>query len=267
MAFADARKHQGHFVAQVHSTTEISPHLVRVTLQGEDLTRLPQHGYDQWFRLFLPHPNGETDFARVPQQFGFGGYLKYLRTKSGVRPPFRNYTVRELRRDAGEMDVDFVSHGDAGIAGPWARNAQPGEKVMLIDQGCGFDPRPDTGEVLLVGDESALPAVLGILLDLPREATGQALVELPDLADAQETDAPEGVTITWLAREDHEARPGSVALEALRAITPSEPARLHAYLAGEQALVTEGRRHLVAAGVPKNRIDFTGYWRIGKASA
>lgn len=266
MAFADARKHKGHFVAEVLRTERVSPHLVRVTFAGEDLRRLPAHGHDQWFRLFLPHPEGETDFARVPEQFGFGGYLRYLRTRSGVRPPVRSYTVRELRAQQGELDVDFVSHGEKGIAGPWAARAEPGERVMLIDQGCGFDPRPDTGEVLLVGEESALPAVLGILRDLPATAQGTALIEIPDAADAQEHRAPDGVEVRWLVREGAD-RPGSAALSALRALTPTDPSRLHAYLAGEQQLVAEGRRHLVAARVPKDRIDFTGYWRLGRAES
>jgi len=203
--------------------------MVRVTFAGEDLERLPVRGFDQWFRLFLPREDGETDFGAVPQRFGMAGYLQYLRTDASTRPPFRNYTVRELRPEVSELDVDFVAHGDDGIAGPWAQRAHPGERIALIDQGRGFDPRDDADAVLLVGDESALPALAGIL------------------------------------REGH-ARPGSLALEALRAHDVERPERLHAYLAGEQSLATYGRRHLVAAGVPKSRIVFTGYWRAGQAS-
>lgn len=265
MGFTDGRRITGMYTAEVARTDRITPHMVRVTFRGDDLTRLPRRGYDQWFRLFLPRGDGDTDFTAVPEGFGLGGYLKYLTAKSGTRPPFRNYTVRAHRPELGELDVDFVAHGDTGIAGPWAQRAQPGERVAFIDQGRGFDPIEDADEVLLVGDESALPAVAGILRDLPRETAGLAIIEIPDPADRQDVDEPAGVEVRWLARADPHDRPGVLALDAVRAWTPERPATLHAYLAGEQQLVAESRRHLVAAGVPKARISFTGYWRVGRA--
>jgi NADPH-dependent ferric siderophore reductase len=265
MGFTDGRKTTGLYTAEVVRTERVTPHMVRVTFAGDDLRRLPVRGYDQWFRLFLPRPDGETDFSAVPEQFGMAGYVKYLTSRSGTRPPVRNYTVRELRPAAGELDVDFVAHGDQGVAGPWAQAAQAGERVALIDQGRGFDPIDDTGEILLAGDESALPAIVGILSDLRRDATGVAIIEIPDAADAQPVEAPAGFDVRWLPRADPHDRPGALALEAVRAFTPADPARLHAYLAGEQALAAEGRRHLVAAGVPKSRIVFTGYWKAGRA--
>jgi NADPH-dependent ferric siderophore reductase len=239
--------------------------MVRVTLGGEDLARLPFRGFDHWFRLFLPREDGETDFAAVPDGFGLGGYLRYLGSRSGTRPPFRNYTVRSHRVDAGEIDVDFVAHGAAGISGRWAQRARPGERVALIDQGRGFDPLDGTDDVLLVGDESALPAIAGILRDLPAGTTGHAIIETPSVDDRQDLVAPAAFDVEWLARDDPHDRPGVLALTRLRRYVPARPASLHAYLAGEQQLVTEGRRHLVAAGVPKSRIVFTGYWKVGRA--
>lgn len=265
MGFDDGRRTTGMYTATVLRTERITPHMVRVTFSGDDLARLPQRGYDHWFRLFLPRSDGRTDFAAVPEGFGVGGYLRYLTARSGTRPPVRNYTVRAHRPEVGELDVDFVAHGDEGIAGPWAQRAQPGERIALIDQGRGFDPVEDADMVLLVGDESALPAVAGILRDLPREAAGLAIIEIPDPADRQDVAAPDGVEVRWLARADPHDRPGLLALDAVRAWTPERPATLHAYLAGEQQLVAESRRHLVAAGVPKARIAFTGYWRVGRA--
>lgn len=266
MGFSDGRRITGLYTARVVRAERISPHMVRVTFRGADLTRLPQRGYDQWFRLFLPRSDGVTDFAAVPDGFGVGGYLRYLTARSGTRPPVRSYTVRAHRPAAGELDADFVAHGDEGIAGPWAQRAQPGEQVALIDQGRGFDSFADADAVLLVGDESALPAVAGILRDLPRESAGLAIVELPDPADRQDVAGPEGVEVRWLARTHPHDRPGLLALDAVRAWAPKRPATLQAYLAGEQHLVAEGRRHLVAAGVPKARITFSGYWRVGRAS-
>ncbi len=265
MGFADGRRAVGMYTADVSGAERITPHMTRVTFCGDDLTRLPVRGYDQWFRLFLPHPGGVTDFDAVPDHFTFGSYLKYLAAASGTRPPFRNYTIREHRPDAGELDVDFVAHGGSGVAGPWAQRAKAGERVAMIDQGRGFDPIGNTESVLLVGDESALPAIAGILRDLPPERQGVAIIEIPDAADKQELRAPTGVQVRWLVRDDPHARPGVQALEHAREYTPDRPETLHAYLAGEQRLVAESRRHLVASGVPKARISFTGYWKAGRA--
>ena len=124
-----------------------------------------------------------------------------------TRPVIRNYTVRAFRRDELELDIDFVCHGTAGIAGPWAESVEPGTEVAFIDQGCGWAPVPADWS-LLVADESGLPAVLGILRDMPRDAVGHAIVELIDAADAQDVDAPAGMTLHWVPRHDrrHRAR-------------------------------------------------------------
>lgn len=265
MGFTDGRATTGLYFAEVLRTEQVTPHMMRVTLGGDDIRRLPVRGYDQWFRLFLPRPDGTTDFDNLPDGFGMGGYLKYLIKKSGTRPPFRNYTVRALRPEAGELDIDFVAHGEDGVAGPWAKRATPGERVAFIDQGRGYDPVDGTDFTLLAGDESSLPAILGILADLPRDAKGLAIIEIPAAEDSQDVDAPAGVELRWLPRADPRDRPGLLALAAVREFTPERPETLHAYLVGEQQIATEGRRHLIAAGVPKNRIVFVGYWRVGRA--
>lgn len=265
MAFSDARRSRGLYHAQVRCAERISPHLVRITLSGDDLARLPRHGFDHWVRLFFPHPElGGADLDGLPESFGITGYVKYLTKRSGGRPAVRSYTIRAHR--GTEVDIDFVSHGDVGLAGPWAASAEPGEKVAMIDQGCGFDLYPDADFHLLVGDESAMPAVLGILRDLPDTAAGLALVEIPDIADAQDVVAPEGVEIRWIVRGDRHERPGALVLQELRSFVPERPESLSAFIVGEQQLAAEGRRHLVAQGVPKARIAFTGFWRVGRAA-
>ncbi|MDR1427205.1 MAG: siderophore-interacting protein [Bifidobacteriaceae bacterium] len=297
MAFKDARGQRGLYPAAVTRTERISPHFVRVTLRGEALSRLPHRGYDQWFRLFLPLFPGETDLTALPQQFGVAGYLKFKTSSLAAKLAVRNYTVREHRPEAEEIDIDFVVHGsspagqgaagrvsgargagerggasqfrdkDAGIGSVWAQRARPGDAVALIDQGRGFDPIPETGLYLLAGDESARPAILGILRDLPSDSRGLALIEVPEPADeCQEVNAPEGFEIRWLCRQgdntlDASATPGSAALAGLRDFHPENPTALTAYVAGERTLATEGYRHLASAGVPKARIQFIGYWR------
>lgn len=245
----------------------VTPHMVRVTFGGGDLERFEFQGFDQWFRLAVPTHDGGDRFDNLPERFGIGGYLKYLTLPSDTRPAIRNYTARQFRPEVAELDVDFVVHGDEGVAGPWAAGVEPGSdraEVAFIDQGCGWKPVPHD-EVLLVGDESGLPAVAGILRDLPRDAVGHAIIELFDAADRQPTDAPAGVQVQWVVR-DPAANPGTVALPLLRELTfPTD--RTYAFAVGESAVATGVRRHLVAErGVPKQNVTFCGYWKLGKAA-
>lgn len=265
MAFKDARKGTGLYRAEVVRTREVTPHMLRVTVHGEDLRSLPMRGFDHWFRLFLPQPGHDVDFSRVPSNLTMGSYFKFLTSPSGTRPVFRSYTVRELRPESGEMDIDFVVHCDHGVAGPWAKRASAGDQIALIDQGCGFDLLDDADFHLLAGDESAVPALLGILRDLPKDAKGLAIIEVPTSADIQQAPAPEGFEVRWLARDGSTQLAGAAALAALREFVPEKPQTLSAYVVGERILATEGRRHLVRVGVPKGRISFVGYWRAGKA--
>ncbi|MFT4029349.1 MAG: siderophore-interacting protein [Protaetiibacter sp.] len=264
MSFRDARKYDAHALLEVVRTAQISPHMVRVTAGGDDLAEFPDHGFDQWFRMFLPRPDNDAALGRLPQKVDVLGTLKYMRMPAGTRPVMRCYTVRELRREQCELDIDFVVHGDEGVAAPWARHAAPGERLAIIDQGTGYELRDGIESHLLVADDTGLPAVLGILRSLPRHHRGSAWIEIPDSADAQPHDAPEGVEVHWIVREGG-ARAGATVLAAVQAApVPAEP--FTAYLVGEQSLPTTLRRWLVAEHhVPKDRIAFVGYWRFGKA--
>ena len=201
----------------------------------------------------------DTRFDNLADTYDMAGYLKFLMLPKATRPVIRNYTVREFRPDDLELDVDFVVHGDAGVAAPWAQGLPLGASVALIDQGCGFR-QADADHVLLVGDESALPAVVGILRDLPRDARGHALIELPDLDDRQHVDAPDGVDVHWIVREP--GAPVGVARSTTCASCRPSRASVNAFAAGESKLATGARRHLVNdRGVPKADVTFCGYWR------
>jgi NADPH-dependent ferric siderophore reductase len=244
---------------------QVSPHLVRVTFGGGDLEQFEFQGFDQWFRLAVPTHGAGDRFDNLPATFGIGGYLRYLTLPGETRPVIRNYTVRAYRSDPVELDVDFVVHGADGVAGPWAAAAEPGAEIAFIDQGRGWRPPPSTSRVLLVADESGLPAAAGILRDLPRDAVGDAIIELFDLADRQDVEAPDGVTVHWVVREAG-ARPGAAALPALAALS-FDPATTYGFAVGESAVATGARRLLVGErGVPKAHVTFCGYWRLGKAA-
>ncbi|WP_336627139.1 MULTISPECIES: siderophore-interacting protein [unclassified Microbacterium] len=259
---------------EVLRTERLSPHWMRITLGGGDIARFTALGYDQWFRLFLPHSGdgGDEGLERIPAKANkIFGYLKYLRIPDGVRPVMRNYTVRAYRAvgESGgpEIDVDFVLHGSGPTAGPasrWADAAEPGESVVIIDEGLRFNPARGVENLLLVADETGVPAVAGICASLPSSATGIALIEAPSAEDVLPFDAPAGINVRWLVR-DAGQKPGSLALAELEKLQ-APASDTHAFIVGEQSLPTAGRRRLVAQGLGKDRISFIGYWRVGAAS-
>lgn len=256
----------GFLTADVRSATRISPTFVRITVGGPELSKWTYRGFDQWFRMAIPVGGQETRFDRLSKRYNMAGYLRYLALPKATRPAIRNYTVAHLRAEASEMDIDFVHHQGVdgkkpGIAGPWAASLPVGARIGLIDQGYGYRPVHDAQHVVLVGDESALPAVAGILRDLLRNTTGSAILEIPHEDDRRPIASPPGMVLDWQIRHPQDA-PGERALAALRSLPPFPPGPTSAFVAGEQTLASQGRRELVGVRrLPKADVDFCGYWR------
>lgn len=258
----------------VQRSERLSPHWMRVTLGGGEIEKFRPMGFDQWFRLFLPI-GGDAGLDRVPAKANkMFGYLKFLRIPDGERPVMRNYSVRAYRPAEGdrgaEIDVDFVLHGSAaeGTAGPasrWAETCTPGEHVLIIDEGLTFNPERGVDRVLLVGDETALPAIASIAASVPASATGTAIIEVSSLDDALDFPHPESLEVEWVLRP-HGEQPGALALQRVAELDlPVET--FHTYAAGEQSLASGVRKLFVGErGVDKNTVSFCGYWKIGAAS-
>lgn len=248
-------------------TARISPHVQRVTLGGDDsLAGFVPLGFDQWFRILVTRP-GQTELTMLPD-VGMASYLRYLAMPEHRRPLLRNYTVREFRPETGELDVDFIVHGDVGpdtaSAAAWAQRAREGAPAAILDEGRIWNPPQDADAFLIVADESAMPAVAGICRDLDRESTGVVILELPSLDDVQDLAAPDGVEVRIVTRPDAHDPAGRVALAEL-ASTHVPGSRPYVFAAGESGLATGARRQAVAAGVDKDRISFCGFYKHGKA--
>ncbi|MFD0000703.1 siderophore-interacting protein [Nocardia sp. NPDC127526] len=256
---------------EVLASKKLSPNFVRVTLGGDGLAGFTAMGFDQWFRLFLPGRDGELRLPTSTSSLGW--YAQYLMMGKDHRPVARNYTVRDYRAagfgefgSTAELDIDFFVHEGDSPAGTWASNATPGDKAGLLDEGITYQAPEHTDFALLVGDESALPAIAGILRSAPRGLKGAAFIEISHADDAQKLDEPEGVTVNWLVRTDPHGPVGAIAADAVRrAELPAQG--VYAWVSGEQQLASGVRRHLTQdRGIPKGDITFTGYWRVGRAA-
>ncbi|MCF1592587.1 siderophore-interacting protein [Streptomyces muensis] len=255
--------------ATVSRTERTSPNFITVTIQGPDLADFTPMGFDQAVRLFFRR-EGQPELA-MPTASHNGWLAQFLLMRPAVRPWVRLYTVRAFRAEECEMDIEFVLHGDHADAGPasaFASNARPGDPVGLFPEGIGYLPTPAAKSHLLVGDESAVPALLSILEQSPADLTGDAYLEVPTGKDIRPVSAPAGITVHWLPREDSTSVPGQLALQTVTSSWNLPPdARIYCWVAGESGLPTGLRRHLVKErGVPKSDVSFLGYWRHGKSS-
>jgi NADPH-dependent ferric siderophore reductase len=189
------------------------------------------------------------------------------------QPRLRSYTVRRWDDAARELTLDFVVHGDDGLAGPWAANARPGDRLLLMGPGGAYSPSDDAAWHLLVADESALPAVAVTLERLSPGARAVVFVEVDGAADelpalvggdvlvgTRSGDA--GIEVRWVHRGDRPV--GQALVAAVRALPwPDGPAP-HAFVHGEAGWVKEMRAYLrIERGLPAEQLSISGYWRLG----
>ncbi|MFE2217305.1 siderophore-interacting protein [Streptomyces canus] len=256
------------FSLQVVRTRRLGPSLVRVSFTGEDLQHFFSDGRDQSLSLFLP-AEGRTE-PGVPVELGDGWWQAWRELPDDVRAVMRSYTLRSLRRNPDEIDIDFVLHEPAGPASAWAARACAGDKVQLLgpavadNRAIRFRPPEDTDLVLLWGDETALPAVSAILEALPAGQRARVWLEVRDAGDIQDLATEADAEITWLVAEETGAACSPMALDALRDARLPDAERPYVWIAGESGCVKELRRHFVRErGIDRRRVTFVGYWRQG----
>jgi NADPH-dependent ferric siderophore reductase len=292
----------------------LSPHFTRVTLRCGDFEYFGTECLDQRIKLMFPLADGTLSDLGADDDESHGAgdwYERWRALPEAKRNPFRTYTVRAIDTAECRLDIDFVTHDDGGPAAQWVQAATPGSELVVIGpdarsghRGVGIDWRPgDARELLLAGDETALPAIASILESLPAGRRARAFVEVPTAEDAIDVAIGEGVTLTWLPRSQTGRASGAgtangamlvpaverwladnprivAAAAATRAqvlddvdvdldILWESPEATHpgfyAWIAGESGTVKTLRRLLVRGhGIDRSRVAFMGYWRLGR---
>lgn len=242
-------------------TEQLTPHMVRVVAGGAGFSAFADNGFtDKYVKIAFPHalpggawPEGPVDLSELKASLPRDAW-----------PVTRTYTVRSFDAAAGELAVDFVVHGDEGLAGPWAAAAQPGDRLVCSGPGGAYSPDPAAEWHLFAGDESALPAIAAALGALPADARGLALLEVGSGADALELEAPEGIEVRWLSRGGNPAGETLVLAEAV-ASTEWLPGTPSVFAHGERGAMKELRALFKERGVPREKLSLSGYWAHGRA--
>jgi len=297
------------FPAQVTRTSRLSPHFVRITFSGRELGRFGYAGHDQRVKIMRAQPG--RSLADLPT--GSDWYTRWRGLPDDVRPIMRTYTVRAYRPHEGEIDVDFVLHGlqddQPGPISSWAAVARPGDEVALLGPdrpgsgrlwGAEWSPSTAATQVLIAGDETAVPAIGAIVDALPAHRHAIVCAELPLHADVPTWEPMHGAEVRWLVRErdGQTAERGALLEPAFREALatlcgPLQPSpdpdgptdgaddallwdvpesgsadtgQLYVWMAGEAGVMKRLRR-IVRNEYAMSRSSFAcmGYWRQGQS--
>lgn len=281
----------------------VSSSLKRLTFTGARLKEMAIPAPDQ--RVKLLFPVSDRPCLHIEDSEEAIHSLKQL--DEAFKPAMRVYTVRYFRPDIPEIDIEFVIHGANGPASRWAMRAKSGDKLQMIGTGLvsgekngGFEWKPPKNikQVLLMGDETALPAIANILESMALEhfpPQTQVFIEIPLAGDCIKLPKWDGLNVQWLVREQAQANilPGAFLQQAIKQahipelrkrdtdctefkeidITKervweagdSSDDAFYVWIAGESAAVLALRNYLIKeAAIPRHMMNLMGYWRYGK---
>lgn len=241
-------------MASVVSNTRITPKMARIVLHSPDFEGFASLGYDDHVKLFFVPESGELVMPRP----GPNG----PEMPEGVaRPEGRDYTPRYFDAAQNHLTIDFVIHGD-GVASTWAETAQPGDPIGVGGPRGSFVVKGDADYYLLVGDDTALPAIGRRIEELPAGTKVTAFIEIDTSKERQHIETNSDLDITWIERDHH--RPGIYLAEQLER-TQLPEGHGYAFIAGEAEMSKRLRAHLVEQrGFDPDHVKAAGYWRAGE---
>ena len=237
---------------------QLSPHMVRIVAGGPGFAGYVNNDFvDRYVKIVFPQAGIDypdpLDLWEVRESMPRDQW-----------PHTRTYTVRWVDPAAGELAIDFVIHGDEGLAGPWAASAQPGDALIFTGPGGGYNPDPAADWHLFAGDESALPAIGAAIESLPADARGLAFLEVDGDADLQPIAAPAGVKLHWLKRAGVPAGASELLINAVRDADWPQ-GRVQVFAHGERGYMKSLRDVFYRQrGLDRGQVSLSGYWATGR---
>ena len=278
------------FDTRVIRTRQLTPTFVRVTLGSPSLRHFAPWGLDQRLKLILPHDAGQAGQHRHPWHGPFSNegdadglsVAEWRAALAGMpadeRHLARTYTTGSARPDECELDIDFFIHHPTGPASIWATSAVAGDRILVSGpdarandrrHGIQWRPAEQPAAVLLLGDETAIPALTGIVASLPADTRGSIVVEADDIDACPAIErVPSGVNVQYLAREGRRAGDTLAAAAGSWAASDAGAARaadaaFAGWIAAESSAIPRIRRVIADVGVPRELVHSQGYWNLG----
>ncbi|MGO2356523.1 MAG: siderophore-interacting protein [Marinomonas foliarum] len=212
----------------------ITPHMLRVTLGGDEINTIPE---DQE-----------------------SGYVKLIFPTENQKPLFRTYTIRHQRED--EIDIDFVLHEDGGPASTWAKQAHPNDRILVGGPGPKKLIEESAQWQIIVGDMTALPAISVNLEKLPHDAKGYAILEVISEDDIQPLKHPEGIELKWVINP-HPGKNNSLLLEVVKSLSWPKGS-VSVWVACEFTNMKALRSFFkVEKEIEKDKFYISSYWKFG----
>ncbi len=254
---------------EVLRTENLSPHIVRVVLGGSGFDTFTPNDYtDAYVKIVFVRD--DVDVSTLPQPLTLDSFNEL---PVEHRPTVRTYTVRNADTERRELTIDFVVHGEHGVAGPWASRATPGQRAFLMGPSGAYAPDPAAAWHLIAGDEAALPAISAALEALPHNAVGKVFIEVAGPDDEIPLKAPEGVGVNWIYRGGRadlvsEDRAGDHS-PLIAAVKEANwlPGQVQVFIHGEAQAVMHNLRPYIRKerGVDARWANsISGYWRRGR---
>jgi NADPH-dependent ferric siderophore reductase len=253
---------------EVISREQLAPHMIRLVLGGVGFDTFTPGGYtDSYVKIAFVDP--DVDVAALPHPLTLDSFNVLPENK---RPAVRTYTVRSVDASRRQISIDFVVHGELGVAGPWAAAAEPGQPAYLMGPSGAYAPDPAADWHLLAGDESGLPAISAALEALPPNAIGKAFIEVSGPDDEIPLTSPDGVDVHWLYRggradlvSEDKAGDNAPLVAAVKEMLWL-PGQVQVFVHGEAQAVMHNLRPYLRKerGVEAKWASISGYWRRGR---
>lgn len=245
------------FLTNVVDIVDIHPHLRQITFGGGDLATFEPLGPDTFLYVLVP-PKDRSELT-IGRDFSWDTVSAM---PAAERPGGAYYTLRRWDAATRQLTIHVVLHGDSGTGSAWAQRVAVGNPVALWGPRTAFTPPDNTDWLLLVADETGLPATAAILEQLPTGQRAVVFAEVNDETEQQELPESPAIEVTWLHR--HGAPPGTTTLlvDAVRLLRPPN-GHAYAWGGGERRAVTAVRQYLRHdLGLPSSSVSMTGYWRL-----
>ena len=219
--------------------TNLTPRMRRITLGGAELAGFASVGSDDHIKLL---------FACTPEE-----QQAIDARDGGARPTMREYTPRRIDLANLELDIDFVLHGD-GPASTWAAQAAPGQTLDIAGPRASMVVPDIFDSYLLIGDETAIPAIARRLEELPAGRQVLAVIQIEDEQERQALASKAQVEVIWVRRHAEDL------LERVRHLALPQ-GRLYGWVALEKALTRQAKALLLEKGVQEDALKAAAYWR------